>query len=109
LRTVTIAPDNSASAKALRSRAPPDRAVPLILVIVGAVALIDILQMIKELARQSYYGGVIIDCTKSPPEISSDLKVPANIIIVLQRDGNVRKFTNGDVPSELLASVLKAK
>jgi hypothetical protein len=109
LRQVTITPDNSAAAKALASRAPPDRAAPLILVIVGAVALVHILEMIKELTRQYYYGGVMIDCTKSPPEISNNQKIPANMVFVLQRDGNIKQVKSDDVSTKLLASVLRVK
>jgi hypothetical protein len=63
--------------------------------------------MIHELVRQYYYGGVVVDGRKSPPEISNDPKVPANMVIVFSSDGRVKQFSSGDVPADLLESVFK--
>ena len=109
LRSLTISPDMSSSAIEMRSRAPAERAAPIILVIVGAIALVQIVQMINEMVRQFYHGGVVIDGRKVPPEITNDPKIPAHLILVFQADGTVRQFSAGELPSNLLESVLKAK
>ena len=46
---------------------------------------------------------------KTPPEITNDPKVPANMIFVFQSDGTVKQFKSGELPTELVSSVLKAK
>jgi hypothetical protein len=61
-----IEPDHSAAARELASHAPPCRAAPVILIIAGAFALTQIVQLVNELVRQYYYGGVVIDSRKSP-------------------------------------------
>ena len=90
----------------MAARAPSDRAAPVILIIVGALALTQIVQMIDELVRQFYYGGVIIDGRKSPPEISNDPRIPANMVFVYDSNGTVKQFKSGELPTRLLASVL---
>jgi hypothetical protein len=109
LRNLKIEPDQSPEARALAGRAPPERAVPVILIITGAMVLTQIVQIINELIRQYHYGGVVIDGRKTPPEITNDPKVPANMIFVFQNDGSVKQFKSGELPTGLLSSVLKAK
>jgi hypothetical protein len=109
LRSLTISPDMSPTARELQSRAPAERAAPVILIIVGALALVQIVEMINEMVRQFYYGGVIIDGRKTPPEITNDPKIPAHVILVFQADGTVKQFSAGELPSSLLETVLKAK
>lgn len=58
-RNLTIESDQSEEAKDLARRSPATRAAPIILIIVGAIAVTELLQMIKELLRQVYYGGVV--------------------------------------------------
>ena len=59
--SLTIEPDQSPAATDLAQRVPPGRAVRIIFIIFGAIAVTELLQMIKELVRQVYYGGVVID------------------------------------------------
>jgi hypothetical protein len=49
LQNLTTEPDHSALAHEMTARAPPSRAVPVILIIVGALALTQIAQLIREL------------------------------------------------------------
>jgi hypothetical protein len=109
LHNLTIEPDHSQAAQDMAARAPPGRAVPIILIIVGALALTQIAQIVRELARQSYYGGVLIDGRKSPPEVSNDPKIPANMVFVFQQDGSVQHFASANMTTDLLASLLSAK
>jgi hypothetical protein len=107
--TRVIDPDRSPLARELASRAPPERAAPIILIIVGAIALVQIVEMVNEMVHEFYYGGVVIDGRKTPPEITNDVKVPPNMIFVFQADGTVKQFKSGELPSGLLGSVLRAK
>lgn len=109
LQNLTTEQDHSEFAQQMAARAPPGRAVPVILIIVGALALTQIIQLVHELGRQYYYGGVVIDGRKSPPEISNDPKIPANMVFVFSADGSVRQFSGGAVPVDLLESVLKVR
>jgi hypothetical protein len=52
-RNLTINPDGSKEAQDLVRRAPAGRAVPVMLIIVGAMTIPVVLQMIKELVRQT--------------------------------------------------------
>ena len=109
LQNLTTEPDHSAFAREMAARAPPGRAVPVILIIVGMLALTQITQLLHELTRQYYYGGVVIDGRKSPPEISNDPRIPANMVFVFSADGTVKQFSGGEVPVDLLSSVLRAR
>lgn len=109
LQALTVDPDQSAIAREMASRAPPARAAPVILIIYGAIALVQIVEMVNEMVRQFYYGGVVIDGRKTPPEITNDPKIPPNMIFVFQSDGAVRQFKSGELPNGLLDSVLRVK
>ena len=56
-RNLTIERDQSEEAKDLAGRSPPERAIPIIFIIAGAMAVPMVLQMIREALRQTYYGG----------------------------------------------------
>ena len=105
-QNLTIAPDRSALAQQMASRAPLERAAPLILIIVGAIAVVQIAEMVNEMVREYYYGGVIVDGRKSPPEITNDPRVPANTVIVFQADGTATQIKGGELSAGLLESVL---
>jgi hypothetical protein len=106
---LTITPDQSEAAKDLARRSPPDRAVPIILIIVGAIAAVELLQMIKEMLRQYYYGGVLIDARLKPPSIKSDPTIPANMVFVIDASGKTNRYTTDQFSLESLSSVLKLK
>lgn len=105
---LTIEPDESEEAKELARRVPPERALPILFIIVGAIALTELLQMIKELLREVYYGGVVIDMRSQPPSVTSDPKIPANMIFVIDTDGKTNRFTNDQFSLDVLKIALKA-
>jgi hypothetical protein len=109
MQGLVITPDQSATARELAQRAPPERAAPVILIIVGAIAVVQLAQMINEMVREVWYGGVIIDGRKTPPEITNDPRIPPNKVFVYQGDGTVKQFNRGELPPEVLEAVLKGK
>jgi hypothetical protein len=107
--SLTIEPDQSAEAKDLARRSPPDRAVPILFIIVGAIAVTELLGMIKELVREVYYGGVLIDMRAQPPNVTSDSKIPANMIFVIDPDGKTTRYTSDQFNLDALKLALKSK
>ena len=65
--------------------------------------------MINEMVREFYYGGVVIDGRKTPPEITNDPKIPPNMIFVFEGNGAVKQFKSGELSVGLLELVLKVK
>jgi hypothetical protein len=108
-QNLTIEQDQSEAAKELIRRAPPTRAVPVIMIIAGAMAIPVVLQMIKELLRQTYYGGVIIDTRPQPPTVTSDPKIPANMVFVIKTDGKTSQFTSNQLSPDLIRALLRGK
>jgi hypothetical protein len=109
LSNLTVEPDQSEDANELIRRSPPARAVPVMLIIFGAMAVPMVLQMIKELLRQTYYGGVIIDTRTKPPSVTSDPKIPANMVFVINNDGKTSQFASDQLSPEMLSPLLKVK
>lgn len=107
--SMTIEPDQSEEAKELAKRSPDTRAVPVILLIFGAIAVTELLQMIKELVRQTYYGGVVIDTRSQPPSVTNDPKIPANMVLVVDANGTTRRFTSDQFTLDVLSLALKVK
>jgi hypothetical protein len=107
--SLTIEPDQSEEAKDLARRTPPGRAFPIIFTIVGAIALTELLQMIQELLRKTYYGGVLIDMRTQPPSVTSDPKIPANLIFVIDTQGKTSQFTNDQLSLDMLKLALSVK
>jgi hypothetical protein len=108
-KNLTIEPDRSQEAKELALRSPPERAVPIIFIIAGAMAVPIVLQMIREALRQTYYGGVIIDMRTEPPSVASDPKIPGNMIFVIETGGKTTRYTSDQLSPELIGALLKAK
>jgi hypothetical protein len=108
-RNLTIALDQSEEAKDLARRVPPERAVPIIFIIAGAMAVPIVLQMIREALRQTYYGGVMIDMRSQPPNVTSDPKIPGNMVFVVDTDGKTTRYTSDQLSPEVLGSLLKGK
>jgi hypothetical protein len=101
--------DQSDEAKELVGHSPAGRAVPVMFIIVGAIAVPVVLQMMRETVRQFYYGGVLLDLRSQPPSVTSDPKIPANMIFTIDGDGKMSRFTSDQLSPELLASLLKPK
>jgi hypothetical protein len=106
---LTIEADQSEEAKALAGRSPPERAVPIIFIIVGAMAVPVVLQMIREALRQTFYGGVVIDTRTLPPSVKSDPQIPGNMVFVIETGGKTTQYTSDQLSPAVLASLLKAK
>jgi hypothetical protein len=77
------------------------------LVIVGAMTIPVVLQMIKELVRQTYYGGGVIDTRAQPASITNDPKIPANMVVVINADGKTGEYTSNQISPDFLKSWLK--
>jgi hypothetical protein len=107
-RNLTIERDQSEEADELIRRSPPARAVPIIFIVVGAMAVPVVLQMMREALRQVYYGGVLIDIRAQPPAVTSDPKIPGNMVFLIDRDGKTTQFTSDQLNPTLLAQLLKA-
>jgi hypothetical protein len=99
---LTIEPDQSEEAKELARRSPDARGGPIILIIVGAIAVNELLQMIRELLRQVYYGGVVIDTRSQPPSVTSDPKIPADWVFVIDTAGKTNRFTLDQLTPDVL-------
>jgi hypothetical protein len=108
-RNLTIERDQSKEAKDLAGLAPPERAIPIIFIIAGAMAVPMVLQMIREALRQTYYGGVMLDMRSRPPSVTSDPKIPGNMVFVIEADGKTTRYTSDQLSPELLTSLLKTK
>jgi hypothetical protein len=101
-RNLSVEPDHSEAAKALASRLPPGKAIPAILIVAGVMAVPMLVEMIDELLRQKDYGGVIIDFRQSPPLISHDLSIPANMVFVIDPAGKVQKHDGSIISADWL-------
>ena len=108
-KNLSIEPDNSDEGKSLAAQAPAGRALPILVIIAGAIAVTELLQMIKELYRQTYYGGVLIDTCSKPPNITSDLKIPANMVFVTDCEGKTTQYTSDQFSLDALKVALKVK
>ncbi|PWW71539.1 hypothetical protein C7212DRAFT_349016 [Tuber magnatum] len=103
---LTISADQSEEAKEIVSRTPKERAAPVVLIIIGAIAAINISKMLLELARSYYYGGVVIDARGEKILISNDVKVPAGLVIVIAKDGSKTTFKESDISTEFVNAIL---
>ena len=108
-KKLTIDPDNSQEAKELAKRVPPGRALPIMVIIAGAIAVTELLKMILELYRQTYYGGVVIDTRQQPPMITSDPKIPGDMVFVIAADGRTTQYTGDQFSIDALKMALKVK
>ncbi len=68
-----------------------------------------VLQMIREALRQTYYGGVIIDMRTEPASVTSDPKIPGNMVFVIETGGKMNRYTSDQLSPELIGALLKAK
>ena len=64
------------------------------------MALTELAEMINEMLRQIYYGGVVIDMRIKPPSVTSDPKVPANMVFVIDAEGKTTRYTSGGLPKD---------
>jgi hypothetical protein len=82
------------------------KAAPVILIIVGAIAAINIAEMLLELVREYYYGGVLIDTRVTPTLITNEPKIPADTLVVISKDNSHAKFRKTDISTGFVSSIL---
>lgn len=103
---LSIQQDTSTEAKALSSQAPPEKAVPVILIAIGVLAIPVLWNSIEEMARQYYYGGVLIDARSSPPNVTYSKAVPSNMVFFIGADGKYQEFKSMDFSEADLVKLL---
>jgi hypothetical protein len=86
--------------------APPQKAIPIIFVVIGVLSIPVIWETIIEMVREVEYGGVIIDTRREPPEITNSKMVPADFVFVVRRDGTVDKMESQSFTRNILAKLL---
>jgi hypothetical protein len=96
-----ITKDESPEGQILISNTPKERAVPVILIIVGAIAAVNVAKLVLELVREYYYGGVLIDARVTPAVITNNLFIPPGTIIVIGEDGAKTTIKESDVSADL--------
>jgi hypothetical protein len=91
-QNLSITRDNSPEAAELIAAAPPQKAIPVIFLAVGALSIPVIWDAILEMVRETEYGGVIIDTRRRPPEVTNNKKIPAGFVFVIHEDGSTEKM-----------------
>jgi hypothetical protein len=69
----------------------------------------ELLKMIRELYRQTYYGGVVIDTRSQQPMITSDPKIPGNMVFVIDAEGKTKQYTSDQFSLDALKAALRVK
>ena len=54
-------------------------------------------------------GGVVIDMRSRPPNVTSDPKVPANMVFVIDTEGKTTRYTSDRFSLDVLKMALKEK
>jgi hypothetical protein len=108
--SLAIEHDQSKEAQELVRRSPRTaRYIPIIFSIVGAVAVTELLQVIRGILDQPYYGGAVIDMRTQPPNVTSNPGVPANTLLVIDADGKTTTFARDQVSLDVLNLVFKVR
>jgi len=89
---LNVSKDSSAYAQEMIAAAPPQNAIPIILIAVGILAIPMIWEAILEMIREVEYGGVIFDLQQRPPEITNSRTVPSGIILIIRPDGSFERM-----------------
>jgi hypothetical protein len=105
-QNLSVSEDKSPEAQELIASAPPQKAVPVILIVVGVLAIPIIWDAILEMIREVEYGGVIIDLSKQSPEITNSKKIPAGLILIIKADGTHERLQSQDLSRSILTSLL---
>ncbi len=105
-RDVKISPDQSAASQQLAARAPKSRAVPVFLIIEGVLLVGLIYDLVSRMARETYYGGVMVDCRPTPCLITSSPKVRPDMVVMVAPDGKMQAVQAGDFSTRMLTAFL---
>jgi len=108
-RNLSIEQDQSEEAKELIRRAPPGRAVPVMFIVVGVIAMPVVVQVIRESLFQTHYGGVLVDMRSQPASITSDPKIPSNLVFVIDASGKMSQFKDDQLSAAALGPLLRTK
>jgi hypothetical protein len=106
---LTVSEETSPAAQELLNSAPPQKAVPRILIAVGVLAVPIIWDAILEMIREVEYGGVIIDLRTTPPAITNSKRVPAGTIIAVHQDGTPEFTQSQGFSREILLKWLRTR
>jgi len=107
LEDLHIEPDRSTEAQALAQRAPVGRAVPLFVWIIGVMGAPLVWQFVREQVRQYWYGGVLIDARTTPVTITNDLRIPGDMVLIIEASGRSTRYRSSDLSAEIIESALK--
>jgi hypothetical protein len=105
----SVVEDRSAAAQALIAAAPRERAVPIILIVVGALSVPVIWDTVQEMLRRYYYGGVLVDARQTPVSITHDRTLPADLVLYIAPDGQSKRIAARDFTADLLGALGKQK
>lgn len=105
---LSVTQDNSPGAQALIKATPPERAIPVIFIVVGLLSIPVIWDTIREMLRRDEYGGVLIDARQSPPSVMHDRSIPADIVLFIDAQGHSTKVESRNVSEDLLAKMIKS-
>jgi hypothetical protein len=104
-----VTEDTSSTARDLKARSSPGKALPIIYLIVGILSLPSIRGVVQEMLRRHEYGGVVIDTRTSPANIRSDLTAQADSVVVILADGSTESVRSTLVTEDFLRRVLHYK
>jgi hypothetical protein len=102
---LSVSEDNSPSAQELIAAAPPQKAIPVILIAIGILSIPIIWDAILEMIRETEYGGVLIDMRVQPTAISNSKAVPAEFILIIHPDGSIERVESQGFSRSALESV----
>ena len=88
---------------------PPGRAVPIIFIVVGVLSIPVIWDIVREMLRREYYGGVIIDARQTPALITHDKTLPAEIVLFIGPDGKSQRYEAQNISEDLLLKLVKPR
>jgi hypothetical protein len=90
-------------------RSPNDddsRGGPLLVIIVGVIALVWLAEAILRLRREIRYGGIIVEDRGSRLRIRNDPRLPGRVIIIKDKNGVTVKELSGSVTTGELINAL---
>jgi hypothetical protein len=105
---VKVEEDHSSTAQAMILETPKERAVPIILIVVGVLSIPVIWDTVHEMLRREYYGGVVIDARHTPALITHDKILPADTVLFISADGKSERYESRNISEELLGKLLKS-
>jgi hypothetical protein len=106
---LAISQDTSPIAQDFIASAPPQKAIPIILIAVGVLSVPIIWNAILEMIRETEYGGIIIDLRQHPAEITNSKKIPADYVMIISQDGKEEIMESLKFSQTTLSKLLSGK